>query len=190
MYDRTEGDVNVILKDIIRNRVSSNKFTSTKVETDHIIELLDYSVYAPNHKMREPWRFIILEGSGKANFLKNYLNEVKEEQKDDIKKNMEKVFQAPMVVTFVMPKNTDYADELEDLQAISAVIQNFLLLLEEQGYGSFWKTPKYIESDLFKEILGLNTNEIIAGLIMVGYVESKNQPKPRKKAKDITTIYS
>ena len=186
----TEGDVHMILKEIIKNRVSSNKFTTAKVNVNDIIELLDYSVYAPNHKMREPWRFIILEGDGKLKFTQKYLNEVKEEQKDEIKKTMEKVFQAPMVVTFVMPKNDNYADELEDLQAISAVIQNFLLLLEDQGYGSFWKTPKYIESDMFKEILGLNTNEIIAGLIMVGHIDSKNQPKPRKKAKDITTIYS
>ena len=180
----------MLLKEIIRNRVSSNKFTNTKVENNLIIELLDQAVYAPNHKMREPWRFIILEGDGKMNFIQKYLDEIHEEQKDEIKKTMEKVFQAPMVVAFVMPKNTDYSDELEDLQAISAVIQNFLLLLEEQGLGSFWKTPKYIESDLFKEVLGLNTNEIIAGLIMVGYVLSKNPPKPRKKAKDITTIYS
>lgn len=180
----------MLLNEIIRNRVSSNKFTNTKVENNLIIELLDQAVYAPNHKMREPWRFIILEGNGKLNFIQKYLDEIHEEQKDEIKKTMEKVFQAPMVVAFVMPKNSDYSAELEDLQAISAVIQNFLLLLEEQGLGSFWKTPKYIESDLFKEVLGLNTNEIIAGLIMVGYAQSKNLPKPRKKAKDITTIYS
>jgi len=178
------------LREIIRNRVSSHKFTNTKVESKHIVELLDYAVYAPNHKMREPWRFIILEGSGKSNFIKKYLFEVKDEQKEEIKKTIEKIFHAPMVVAFVMPRNVNYTDELEDLQAISAVIQNFLLLLEEEGYGSFWKTPGYIETDLFKEVLGLNTNEIIAGLIMVGFAESKNQPKPRKRAKDITTIYS
>jgi len=178
------------IKEIIRNRVSSNKFINTKVDSKDIIELLDYAVYAPNHKMREPWRFIILEGMGKINFIEKYMNEVKDEQRDVVKKTMEKVFLAPMVVAFIMPKNVNYADELEDLQAISTVIQNFLLLLEEEGYGSSWKTPKYIETDLFKEVLGLSTNEIIAGLIMVGFVESKNQPKPRKSAKDITTIYT
>jgi nitroreductase len=178
------------VKEIIRNRVSSNKFTNTKVESKNIIDLLDDAVYAPNHKMREPWRFIILEGSGKAKFITNYLKEISDDQKEEVKKTLEKVFQAPMVVAFVMPRNPNYSDELEDLQAISAVIQNFLLLLEEQGYGSFWKTPKYIESDLFKEVLGLSTNEIIAGLVMIGFVESKGQPKSRKSAKELTTIYS
>ncbi len=177
------------LKDIIRNRVSNSKFTNEKVDIDQIIELLDDAVHAPNHKMREPWRFIILEGKGKSNFLQNYLNEIKDEHKEESKKTLDKVFQAPMVVAFVMPKNRDYSDELEDLQAISSVIQNFLLLLEEKDLGSFWKTPKYIETDLFKEILGLNSNELIAGLIMIGNVEVKNQPKPRKSAKEITTIY-
>jgi nitroreductase len=178
------------VKEIIRSRVSSNKFTNTKVESKQIIELLDYAVYAPNHKMREPWRFIILEGSGRSLFIHRFLSEFKDDQKEDMKKTIEKVFQAPMVVAFVMPRNVNYADELEDLQAISAVIQNFLLLLEEDGYGSFWKTPKYIESDLFKEVLGLSTNEIVAGLVMVGFVESKGQPKTRKSANDLTTIYS
>jgi len=180
----------MLLKEIIKNRVSNNKFINAKVESEDIIELLDYAVYAPNHKMREPWRFVILEGLGKSNFIKNYLSEVKENLKEEEKAIMDKVFQAPMVVAFIMPKNNNYADELEDLQAISAVIQNFLLLLEEKGYGSFWKTPKYIESDLFKDVLGVTTHEIIAGLVMVGFVENKNQPKPRKRAKSITTVYS
>ena len=74
------------IKEIIRNRVSNSKFTNTKVDVEHIMELLDYAVYAPNHKMREPWRFIILEGLGKINFINNYLREVKDEQKEDIKK--------------------------------------------------------------------------------------------------------
>ncbi|MDO9628570.1 MAG: nitroreductase [Acholeplasmataceae bacterium] len=178
------------IKEIIKGRVSNSKFINSKIEVKEIIGLLDDAVYAPNHKMREPWRFIILEGEGKLNFIKKYLNETKSEEKEESKKIIEKVFNAPMVVAFIMPRNVNFADELEDLQAISAVIQNFLLLLEEKEYGSFWKTPKYIESDLFKEVLGLNTNEIIAGLVMVGKVEIKNQPKPRKKASDITTIYS
>ena len=177
------------LSKIIKTRVSNTNFNEKQVDSKLLIDLLDVAVYAPNHKMREPWRFIILQNDGKEKFVKKYLNALSNEQKDVFEPAVLKVFKAPTVLAFVMPTNQDLHDELEDMEAVATVIQNFMLLATEAGLATAWKTPKYIETDKFKEILDVNTDEIIIGLVMVGYSDFVRDPKPRKFAKDLTTIY-
>ena len=176
------------IEKIIKQRVSQKDFKDTSIELETLIELLDVAVYAPNHKMREPWRFILLDAKGKEVLLNRYLSHVNKDAQaiDKIKK----AFHTPNIVIFVMPHQKEMRDEIEDLQAISTVIQNFLLLLTEKGIGSFWETPSFIESDLFKDTIGVFDNEMIAAWIQVGYPESESKPKPRQSARSKTTIYS
>ena len=177
------------IQDVIKNRVSTIKFTTEWVNPEKLIEFLEVAVYAPNHKMRQPWRFIILEGHGKDRFLENYLKLYKDNERNEKKELLTKVFSAPAIISIIMKKNSVLADELEDMQACAALIQNFLLLLEDQKMGSFWKTPKYIESDKFKDALGVQGDELVLGLIMVGYPLVKLEPKKRTSARLLTTIY-
>lgn len=177
------------LNELIKQRVSHGKFLDQMVPTELIIELLNDAVYAPNHKMREPWRFIILKEEEKELFVHRYLSELTDDKQNEVKPSLLKVFSAPMVLAIVMPTQKDMRDELEDLQANAAMIQNFLLLATEQKLATFWKTPQYIESDKFKEILGVQMNEFIVALIMIGYSDQIPNPKKRKDVSTLTTIY-
>jgi len=175
---------------IIKSRISNTNFNEKQVDSKLLIDLLDVAVYAPNHKMREPWRFIILQNKGKDAFVSKYIKELNDEQKEQFEPAINKVFKAPTVLAFVMPTNQDIHDELEDMEAVATVIQNFMLLATEAGLATAWKTPMYIETEKFKEVLGLSIKEIVIGLVMVGYSDFTRDPKPRKAAKDLTTIYS
>lgn len=177
------------LSEIIKKRVSVNKFNEMAVNVDLVKQLLDHAVYAPNHKMREPWRFVLLEGEGKKKFVSNYINQVSESSREESQQLLSKVFSAPMIVAFIMPVNKDFRDELEDLQAVATLIQNFLLLATEANLATSWKTPKYIESEIFKEVIGCMPNEIIVGMVMIGYTDLTIAPKPRKTAEELVTVY-
>jgi nitroreductase len=177
------------LKNLIINRVSYQKFTNRQVDLEHIMDLLDVAVYAPNHKMREPWRFVIFQGEGKDNFVERYLDLLDESIRNEQKNIITKVFSAPVVIAILMPKTGQLRDDLEDLQANAAMIQNFLLLLSESGISSFWKTPQYIESMPFRSTLQVLDQEIVVGLLMVGYSEVVIQPKPRQSARSKTTLF-
>jgi len=177
------------LSEIIKKRVSVSKFNEMAVNVDLVKQLLGHAVYAPNHKLREPWRFVLLEGEGKKNFVSNYINQVSESSKEESEQLLSKVFSAPMIVAFIMPVNKDFRDELEDLQAVAALIQNFLLLATEVNLATSWKTPKYIESEIFKEVIGCMPNEIIVGMVMIGYTNLTIAPKPRKTVEELVTVY-
>lgn len=177
------------LSEIIKKRTSNSKFIDQPVDSNLLIELLETAVYAPNHKMREPWRFIIIENEHKKHFVDHYLNALNEEQKVQMEPLVNKLFSAPTVVAFVTPQNKDLRDGLEDLEAVAMLIQNFMLLATEAGLATSIKTPLYSESDKFKDILGLNPGEIIVGMVMVGYSDWDKPAKPRKSAASLTTFY-
>lgn len=176
------------LNEIIRNRVSVKNYVNEKVDPKLLIELLDDAVYAPNHKMREPWRFILIDQDRKDALKQAFINQVgvidaKDEDKFDT------IFSAPMVIAFIMKLNKNYNDEIEDLQAVGTVVQNFMLLAYEKGIGTAWKTPAFIELDGFKEALGIGTDELVVSLIRVGKTDKFPAPKKRVPAKEKVTMY-
>ena len=177
------------LEDIMVKRISNAKFLEKPVAVDFLIELLESAVYAPNHKMREPWRFIIFDSFGKKQFLDDYISIMSQTEKDSILVSLNKIFNAPIIVAVIMKKAPNVIDEKEDLLATGALIQNFLLLLTSHGLSSFWKTPSFIDYDSFKKTLGLNQDEVVTGMIMAGYPMTDLTPKIRQKAISKTIIY-
>ena len=176
------------LETIIKNRVSQKSYTDQLVDRHLVLSLLDVAVYAPNHKMRQPWRFVFID-EGKNALRDRYLNLLENEEKDKVSIAFDKMYKAPLLIAFIMPMSLDFDVEFEDIQANASVVQNFLLLAEEKGLSTHWKTPGFIKSDRFKEVLGIAQNEIVAGLIMVGYADEKAKTKPRKGAEELSSFY-
>ena len=179
----------MMLYDLIKTRVSQKSYLDKKVDPKLIEELLDVSVFAPNHKMREPWRFLIIEGEQKDLLKKRFLEKVKEEQKQDVEVKLNKILVAPTIVAFLMPLSLDYDDEIEDIQANAMAMQNFLILANEKGLSTHVKTPLFIKTDLFKEVLKIGENEIVTALVMVGYADQKTADRRRTTAKDLMSFY-
>ncbi|AUD65268.1 hypothetical protein BK011_06050 [Tenericutes bacterium MZ-XQ] len=177
------------LSDLIKTRVSQKSYLTKKVDPLVLEEILDVSVFAPNHKMREPWNFVILDGENKDKFRQKYLERLPKDQQEDVGKKLDKIFAAPTIVAFIMPISLDYDDEIEDIQANSMLVQNFLLLANERGLSTHVKTPLFIKTDLFKDVLQIKDNEIVTCLVMVGYADQKNAPKRRTPAKDLIRYY-
>ena len=177
------------LNEIIKHRVSVKKFKNQAVPNELIMQLIDDAVYAPNHKMREPWRFILFDDQGQDVLYKRYMSKASDEQRSEQEGVFEKLMLAPNWIAVIMPTLKDMRDELEDMQACAAMIQNLMLLATEKGLGTQWKTPKLIESDKFKNAVGINENEIIIALVMIGYPEVIPPAKPRKQSNKLVEFY-
>ena len=50
----------------IRTRRSIGKVTQEPVAKETIEQILDAAVWAPNHRLTEPWRFFVLSGEGRG----------------------------------------------------------------------------------------------------------------------------
>lgn len=177
------------LEQLIKNRVSQKTYLDLEVNQEEVMRLLDVAVYAPNHKMRQPWRFIMINGLAKDQLKERYLSVLQTEEKEKVSVVFDKLTKAPLLIACVMKTSIDFDVEIEDIQANAAMIMNFMLLAEDNKLATHWKTPSFIKSDKFKEVLGLSENELVTGLVMVGYADVKAKPKPRQSAQELTTFY-
>lgn len=165
----------------ITERRTVREFKNDPVCPDLIRELLDISTWAPNHKWREPWRFIVYTGDGSkipAYAITRVPNKGGK-MKMDPKAYREQLEKIPCHIVVITPEAPGAKEREEDYAAACALIQNFQLAAWERGLGVVWKTDGYISSAEFRSAAGAQPGEKIVGLLQVGY--PKNIPDPHYK---------
>ena len=71
--------------------------------------------------------------------------------------------------------------EIEELASCYSGIQNILLSATAYGFGVYWGTGGLTYSDHMKKFIGLNNNDKVLGLLMLGYTDNEWPRKtPRK----------
>ncbi|MFG6147724.1 nitroreductase family protein [Halobacillus sp. B23F22_1] len=174
----------------IKNRRSIKKFKSTPIDKEVVIDFLNDAVWAPNHGVREPWRFMLFMGEGKEAIVGALQNEC--ERGKLATKNPDKLIERyrhiPAHLVVVMEESDKKKIWEEDFAATSALIQNLQLLGWEKGIGMIWKTNQYINSSSFCEDIGVKEGEKIVGIIHMGYPAEIPNAQQRTKAEEKLTV--
>jgi len=185
----------VDLAELIRSRRSIGLFNDAPVSLELVRELLESAVFAPNHRLTEPWRFIILEGAGREryaeirrdmvlDFMKGQSDAERQQAADG---TYRKFMNVPLYLFVVMRKQANAELDAEDYAACCCVIQNFLLLAWARGLGTTWKTFK---NDVrLREYLKLGENERVVGVVHVGYSAEEERVGQRKPAAERITVF-
>ncbi|WP_050613968.1 nitroreductase family protein [Bacillus testis] len=182
------------LAQMIKSRRSIKRFEDREVSTALISELLDTAVWAPNHHLTQPWRFILFNGEGRekfANAVKEWkmakeTNPAKKEEEGN--KLYQKLMSNPAFLLVVMKENSNLAQREEDAAAISCLIQNFSLLAWEQNIGMTWHTQGWLQEQMVREAIGVKPGERIVANIHLGYPEMIPKAQPRTPAAELLTI--
>ncbi|AJY77945.1 nitroreductase family protein [Paenibacillus beijingensis] len=176
---------------VIRERRSIRDFKPDPISVELVIELLNDAVWAPNHGLREPWRFILFQGEGKKKFAHAVIETYTAENKAKWEQQMLKYYlDVPLHLVVVMKEDPRQKKWEEDFSATSALIQNFQLLAWEKGVGVVWKTNDYNLEPSFHKAAGIKPGEKIVGTLHIGYFEKAPKPAPRTKAEERLTIIS
>lgn len=175
------------LAQMIRERRSvKTGYKNIPVPQELVLELLNDAVYAPNHKLREPWRFIFVPTASKQLFAL----QMAQHYPDDMFEYRVKYFNEPAAyLIIVMPDSENRKQQDEDYGAVSSMIQNFQLLAWERGLGTVWKTNMHMYDPKVKEMLGVQPGERIAGFLHLGFFDEAPEGKPRTRAEEKFTVY-
>ncbi|SFC87847.1 Nitroreductase [Bacillus sp. OV322] len=182
------------LKEIIKDRRSIKVFKEQPVSADLIQELLRTAVWVPNHKMTQPWRFILVQGESKKKLAEASRTFNAAKERDPEKKNeagqraYDKLKNVPMFLIVVMKEDPNISMREEDYAATSCLIHNFSLLAWEQGIGMIWETYGMIHSHEFRNAAGVAPGERIVGSLHIGYPEKIPSPRERKPLEELLTI--
>ncbi len=182
------------IETLIRSRRSVGSFTDQPVPLDLVQELLETAVYAPNHRMTEPWRFVIMTDSGVRGYaairremaldgMKNDDPAARERAGDGV---YQKFATIPMFVAVIMTRNSNPEIHDEDYAACAALIQNFMLLAWGRGLGSCWKTFK--NDPRLRDYLRLTPDDQVIGVVHAGYPAESPASGKRQSARERTLI--
>jgi nitroreductase len=181
------------VRDAIIQRRSIKQFNGQPVERETLLAILEDAIWAPNHQLRQPWRFVIACGKEQVELydvLKEFaIPKWKELSEDDLEKQMKKFTTPGGYVFVIVPEDPRQKERLEDYAAASMLVQNVQLLAWDRGIGSCWKTPGFLDNPKFREALGIKPGERIISMFQVGYFDEMPKPKPRKSVEELITIF-
>lgn len=162
------------LLDLIKKKrsVFPVSYINKPIDQDLIMEFLECAQQAPNHKLTEPWRFIVFRGDGLRKLAAELQQQYKKAttEKTFLEKKYrsieEKVLRSGAVIAICVHESGK-VPQWEELAAVSAAVQNLSLAASARGVGSYWSSPATLrELGLF---LNLAANENCVGLLYMGY---------------------
>ncbi|MCI3920084.1 nitroreductase [Paenibacillus sp. TRM 82003] len=178
----------------IKERRSVHAFEATPVPLELVTTLLDTAVWAPNHRLTQPWRFVVVHGDGRRK-LADVVRDVNEKRERDPDKRKEtgqkfydKFMSVPMFVAVVMKEDPNPVDREEDYAATCCVVHNFGLLAWEHGIGMVWETYGLIHQPSFRQAYGVEPGEKIVASLHVGYPAKVPAAQPRIPAEQRLTV--
>lgn len=180
------------VSEALAGRRTVNNFDPNKKVDDGVVEgAIGAAILAPNHKMTEPWRFILLGNETISEIAS--LNAAEIAKKDPVKgeKKKERWQAIPGWCVVTSNKSDGGLQEREDYAATCCAIQNFMLSLWAEGVGTKWTTGPITRTPEFAKLCGVDqTKEEVVGCIWYGIPSSKetmSAPKRRKTVQDVTS---
>ncbi|MNI10873.1 putative NAD(P)H nitroreductase YdjA [compost metagenome] len=176
------------LSQVVRDRRSiKGDYTDEPVPQELVLQILNDAIWAPNHGLREPWRFIFVRSEDKQAFAKQLAATFSADQQE--KRNT--YFNEPSAfLIVVMPVDPRQKQWDEDYGAVSALIQNFQLLAWEHRLGTVWKTNPQNYDPKGRALLGVQPGEKIVGFIHLGFFNEVPKAGKRTPAEEKFTVYN
>lgn len=158
---------------LMRNRVSQPILSAPSPNAAEWESILDAASRAADHGNLKPWRFRIYEGEGRRKLGQIYWHHAMSEVESiaDSKKEtfIKKAYRAPAILlVYASVQNHPKIPVLEQIMAASAAAQQVLLGVDALGYGAIWRTGPACFTKKTKDLLSLNEEDQIVGLIYVG----------------------
>lgn len=176
-----------VLELIKERRTIYPELYSQRVIHKEIIEnILRSATWAPTHGQTQPWRFQVFMDAGKQKLGTALADAYKQWAKADFNEGKFERFSARaaksqcMIAVNMKRQESGRIPEIEEIQAVSAAIQNMLLTATAYGIGSFWSTPQFVASPEFKSFLKLEEDDKCLGILYFGYT-NEDWPKGQRK---------
>lgn len=176
-----------ILKKIISGRRTTKaaSMNGKKIPDEQVKELLALADWAPTHGRTEPWRFYVYSGEALKKFGREhaelYVAHTPEDKlnPDTPGKLMAATEMPSHLLVAVMKRGENpKIPAIEEIAAASAAVQNILLGAEALGISCIWNSGGMSHKPAFKEYLKINQEDIVLGLIYMGYTD-----EPKREGK-------
>jgi nitroreductase len=178
----------------ITTRTSVRRFRPDPIPRETIQRLLDCAVRAPNHKLTEPWRFVVLTGRARDSFAdiraRHRLKRFSEPSSPEAQAAGDKVRresgETPAFVVVLSAVNPDDITREEDYAATMMAIANLMIGAQSLGLGTYLRTGGVMHDPALLQLAGVPDGFRVVGILSVGYPAEEEAPRRRKPAAELT----
>ncbi|RFA09960.1 nitroreductase [Subtercola boreus] len=164
------------LESMLRRR-SQSKVGQNAPDHAELLRFVEAAGTVADHSSMRPWRLIELRGD-----TRDRLGEaLAQAQGGDIAKMVSKARRAPLLIAIVaIHRPSDKVPYWEQEAVASGVAHGLSLLLDEAGWGVFWRTGNQTRHEAVRSMHRLAANEQLLGWLYVGDAPPRQYEKPRK----------
>lgn len=182
------------LFDAILSRRTIKEFKSEPVPDALLERVLNAGLWAQNHRMTQPWRFVVLGPATHQALAEAGANAQIQAMRADTAAARDKVWNSavqklmskPRIVVVTMVLSGDAFQRREDYAATCCAIQNIQLAAWGEGLGMQWSTGKQTQqAETYTQLAIDPATEEIVGFLYFGYPALIPPPAPRKPLVDV-----
>ena len=157
----------------IYGRRSAWKFADRPVDRMAIERMLDAAIWAPNHRLTEPWRFFVLEQespqrSRAAELAADFqMQRTGDQRRADATR--QKVLEPPVVIYVYTVPGPDDETTKENYASVCIASHNISLAGAAEGMAVTWETGGATRHPGLKELLGADESWEMATMLLIGH---------------------
>lgn len=160
----------------IETRTTALKLKDPAPTRAQVEQLIKAATRAPDHGRLRPWRFIVLQGQGRAilgDAMAQLLRElVPDADAERVETERGKSLLTPLIIVVAAKITKTRVPDVEQIWAVSAAVQNMLLVAHSMGLGAMWKTGPGAHNAGVKQALGLAPEDHIVAFLHLGAIDT------------------
>jgi nitroreductase len=147
--------------------------------------LLRLATRVPDHGKLAPWRFVVLEGAGKAAFAGKLEALALARGDQTAAAKLAKLKIPPLCVAVISAPKAAAIPAWEQELSAGAVCTTLLYAALAMGYGGNWITDWYAYDPEAGAVLGLQASEKVAGFVLLG---TPREPPMERERPDLAAL--
>jgi len=155
-----------------KTRRTVHNYKTDKIDDGLVLQALELSLWAPNHKLTYPWVYIWLGEQTRVQLadlsadLKAAKKVLSETEKKAARAN---VLNPSHLIALGLKRSGDAHREHEDFATLACSVQIACQFLWEKGVGTKWTTGGWLQHERSYQILGVDPAEVrLEGGLMIG----------------------
>ena len=183
-------EINPAILTAIKGRRTIKEFRSDPIPEETLWRILDSVRWAPNHRLTEPWRIVIIGTQSRGTLAdalaiqtaSSHDPSVIAKAKDEARR---KVMSSPVLLAITCRMAENPAQQVEELAAVCAAVQNLQLAAWGEGIGTHWNTGRVTGLPETSALLELSERgEQLVGFLYLGYPAQVPEPPKRRPIQD------
>jgi nitroreductase len=180
---------------LIKNRrsVFQQDYSGENVDDVIVKKILEAALWAPSHKLTQPWRFVVFTGAGLKTLAQEQAAVYKKVTESDgtyREERYQNLLTKPLlsshIIVVIMKRDEKRSvPEIEEIGAVFCAVENLYLATTAYGVGGYLSTGGITYFKESKELFGLEPDDKLIGFFHIGIPKRTPSAQKRKPFDDV-----